>query len=372
MNVLLLNPYHTGSHAQWAEGIARHVPRTSDISIQLETLPGRHWKWRLHGASGTFAHRIHSYHGMPDCLLTTDMLDVAALRGLLPASWREIPIVQYFHENQLTFPWSERDREKQHGHDRSYGFMNIQSAIAADAVWFNSTFHQRAFLAAIDAFIAELPDETEAFKAQRITSKSKVIPLGIDKTNAPVSRISVNEGEAPVILWNHRWEYDKGPVEFYEALCTLDRAGESFQLILCGEQFREHPEVFNRILTQFKSKIIHVGFAATREAYDQLLQRSTFIVHAPLQEYFGLSVAEAMAHGVIPLLQRGQAYESWIPSEYVFESEDDFLIKWRALKQQIAHHRMAAHAIASNYFWPEVSEVIAKALKDIAGLTSSS
>lgn len=372
MNVLLLNPYHTGSHAQWAEGIARHVPRTSDISIQLETLPGRHWKWRLHGASGTFAHRIHSYHGMPDCLLTTDMLDVAALRGLLPASWREIPIVQYFHENQLTFPWSERDREKQHGHDRSYGFMNIQSAIAADAVWFNSTFHQRAFLAAIDAFIAELPDETEAFKAQHIMSKSKVIPLGIDKTNAPVSRISVNEGEAPVILWNHRWEYDKGPVEFYEALCTLDRAGESFQLILCGEQFREHPEVFNRILTQFKSKIIHVGFAATREAYDQLLQRSTFIVHAPLQEYFGLSVAEAMAHGVIPLLQRGQAYESWIPSEYVFESEDDFLIKWRALKQQIAHHRMAAHAIASNYFWPEVSEVIAKALKDIAGLTSSS
>ena len=34
-----------------------------------------------------------------------------------------------------------------------------------------------------------------------------------------------NDDGAPIILWNHRWEYDKNPEEFFAALDRLERTG---------------------------------------------------------------------------------------------------------------------------------------------------
>ena len=61
--VALLNPYHAGSHAQWAEGMAREWPlaaRRSGEALEVEvfSLPGRHWKWRMHAASLVLVERM--------------------------------------------------------------------------------------------------------------------------------------------------------------------------------------------------------------------------------------------------------------------------------------------------------------------------
>ncbi|MBK9052142.1 MAG: DUF3524 domain-containing protein [Chloroflexi bacterium] len=45
MKLLLISPYHSGSHKAWAEGYARH----SQHEVRLLTLPGQFWKWRLQG-----------------------------------------------------------------------------------------------------------------------------------------------------------------------------------------------------------------------------------------------------------------------------------------------------------------------------------
>ena len=51
MNILLLEPYNTGSHAQWAAGYQTH----SRHQVDLLALAGANWKWRMHGGAVTLA-----------------------------------------------------------------------------------------------------------------------------------------------------------------------------------------------------------------------------------------------------------------------------------------------------------------------------
>ena len=96
-------------------------------------------------------------HTSPDVLLTTDMCDLAQLKGLLPASWHDVKCVVMFHENQLTFPWSPTDQDPDLGRDLAYSYINVSSALAADQVWFNSAHHRDVFLKAVDLWMSKMP-----------------------------------------------------------------------------------------------------------------------------------------------------------------------------------------------------------------------
>ena len=70
MQVLLLEPYLTGSHQAWAEGYARH----SKHQVTILSLPGRWWKWRMHGGAVTLARLAGAWlseNKAPDLLLAT-------------------------------------------------------------------------------------------------------------------------------------------------------------------------------------------------------------------------------------------------------------------------------------------------------------
>ena len=43
LNVLLLEPYYTGSHKAWTDGLMA----ASQATIDLLALPGQFWKWRM-------------------------------------------------------------------------------------------------------------------------------------------------------------------------------------------------------------------------------------------------------------------------------------------------------------------------------------
>lgn len=359
MNALVINPYDTGSHRQWAKGIIEHLGDVWPGKIELWTLPGRNWKWRMFGACATFAERATETSMIPDFVITTDMMNVASFRGMLPESWKSTKVIQYFHENQLTYPWSENDKEKAEGHDRSYGFINIQSAMAADELWFNSTFHQSVFFDSAQAFISQLPDATQSYSIPRLRQKSKVVPLGIATQPKPADR---EPPKCPIILWNHRWEYDKGPDQFLGILDCLEKAQMPFNLILCGEKFRNLPDSFELIHERFKRQILHSGFVENKLTYYDLIQQSDFIIHAPRQEYFGLSVAEAMSMGVVPLLSKGQAYESWIPEEFLFDEISEVPQRLTSMLSEFNLLRRQSHELASQYFWPSVVSKIAQNL----------
>ena len=132
MNITLVEPFYTGSHRQWAINLQKY----SRHNISILSLPGRFWKWRMHGAAVTLASRMNNLLEIPDLLVVTDMLDVAVFKALLDQRFSAIPILLYFHENQITYPWSLDDPDPGLQRDRHYGFINYTSCLAADRIAF--------------------------------------------------------------------------------------------------------------------------------------------------------------------------------------------------------------------------------------------
>ena len=75
-----------------------------------------------------------------------------------------------------------------------------------------------------------------------------------------------------------------------------------------------------------------------------------------MQEYFGVSVAEAMSFGVIPILKADQAYLSWVPEEFLFLDPHDMMTKWEHWLQHFDGGRTLAKATATQFHWPRVAQ----------------
>ncbi len=176
MKILIVEPYLTGSHASWAAG----YKKASRHKVEILSLEGRYWKWRMHGGAVTLARRFVEEGYAPDLILSTDMLDLTTFLALTRSRTAGIPTAVYFHENQLTYPWSPGDRDVIKGRDRHYVFINFFSALAADRVFFNSRYHLDSFLPALSAFLRGFPDHNEEGAVELIREKSRVLHFGVD------------------------------------------------------------------------------------------------------------------------------------------------------------------------------------------------
>ena len=230
-----------GSHAAWANGLKEH----SRHRIEIMGLPARHWKWRMHGAAIGMARQFSALPYRPDLILASDMLDLSAFLGLTRNETQGIPIGIYFHENQLTYPWSPTDEDVQLKRDNHYAFINYTSALAANRVFFNSHYHRESFLSALPHFLKAFPDDTHLDTIQLLRDKSEVLHLGMDlSTPTPETKAIRRDPEVPLLLWNHRWEYDKGPEEFFTTLFELQEEGLDFQLAVVGQSYARKPGIF--------------------------------------------------------------------------------------------------------------------------------
>src|SRR5690554_4698442 len=149
MRILLVEPYDTGSHAVWMRGYQAH----SAHQVELLTLEGQFWQWRMLGGAATLAERCLALPHTPDLILASDMLDLAAFLALTRTRTANVPTAVYFHENQISYPPGPRQKAQQH-----YAFINYSSALAADAVFFNSAFHRDAFLRELPRLLKHFPD----------------------------------------------------------------------------------------------------------------------------------------------------------------------------------------------------------------------
>ncbi|MEE9270089.1 MAG: DUF3524 domain-containing protein [Candidatus Krumholzibacteria bacterium] len=315
MNIVLLEPFYTGSHASWAEGLAAH----SRHRVEILELSGSHWKWRMHGGAVTLAERFLAGGYRPDFLLATDMLDMGAFLALTRKVTAGIPTAIYFHENQLTYPWSPKDRDKRRAWDRHYSFINFVSALACDRVFFNSRYHMNSFLEALPVFLRQFPDHQELGQVAVIRRKCEVLPLGFDlhSLDAAGDRPATEgvKSPRPLVLWNHRWEYDKNPEDFFAALQLVAGRGRAFDVALVGEVFDVVPAPFLAGASALGERIIHSGYVASRREYAGWLWRSHILPVTSNQDFFGGSVLEAMYCGCFPILPRRLAYPELIPEE---------------------------------------------------------
>ncbi|GAB4145198.1 MAG: DUF3524 domain-containing protein [Candidatus Promineifilaceae bacterium] len=338
MRVLLISPYHGGSHQAWAEGYQRY----SQHEVRLLTLPARFWKWRMHGGAVTLAQQFLADNWQPDLFLATDMLDLTTFLALTRERSSNVPAVLYYHENQLTYPtpqdksngpWRRQAGER----DQHYAFVNYVSALAADCILFNSRYHQDAFLAALPNFLKHFPDYNALETIEVIAGKSQALPVGIEFSRfAPPARQEA-VSEPPLILWNQRWEYDKNPGDFFAALYAIADAGIPFRLALCGENFRRHPLEFEEALTRLAPFIVHAGYA-NKETYRQLLWQAAITISTAHHEFFGISILEAIYCHTFPLLPRRLSYPELLPAaaheSCLYDSQAELVAK---LAQALTH-----------------------------------
>ncbi len=299
MKILIIEPYFTGSHAVWANGYAKH----SRHQIEILSLTGKFWKWRMHGGAITLAEKFFKLKVMPDLILGTDMLDLTTFLSLTRDRTSSIPVAIYFHENQLCYPWSPDDRDIIQKRDKNYGFINYTSALAAKEVFFNSEFHLNIFFEELHRFLKHFPDHRGLDNVEKIRKKSQVLHLGLDLKKFDLHKPATQtKNQRPIILWNHRWEYDKNPGDFFNALIILAEQGLEFEVAVLGENFSKNPIEFEKAQEKLGDRILQFGFAELFEEYARWLWRADIIPVTSKQDFFGASAVEAIYCGCYPLL----------------------------------------------------------------------
>lgn len=313
MSVLLLEPYFGGSHRNFLNGLMENTP----FDFTLLEMPARKWKWRMRLAAPMFAEELRKTGRRHDRVLCSTFVDVAALRSLGPLWLREVPVLTYFHENQFAYPVQADDERDMH-----FALTNMTTALSSDSLAFNSQYNLDTFTEGVRDILRLAPDMKPGNPARAILSKSRVISPGIDFSEIDRSPEpgSQPQGDAgwPVVLWNHRWEHDKGPEEFFDALYQLDAQGVEFSLVVLGESFERRPVVFDEAAKKLSHRIKHFGYARTRAEYAQLMRLGTIAVSTSIHEFFGISVMEAARAGARPLLPRRLAYPGLFPEEYLY------------------------------------------------------
>jgi glycosyltransferase involved in cell wall biosynthesis len=357
MKICLVEPFHAGSHAAWAEEYARY----SRHDVELLNLSGRHWKWRMHGGAVTLARQFMAGGCEPDLLLASDMLDLTTFLALTRKKTSALPTALYFHENQLTYPWSPTDADPAQQRDAHYAFINYTSALAADAVLFNSRYHLETFAEQLPAFLKSFPDQNELESLAHLKAKSAVLPLGLDLQRLNNHRMTTPKDATapPLILWNHRWEYDKGPEEFFAALYRLQEEGLAFEVAVLGESYRKVPPVFAEARQRLGERIVQFGYAKDFADYARWLWRADILPVTSSHDFFGASVVQAIYCHCTPLLPRRLAYPEHLPAalqgRFLYDGFDDLLGRLRELLRNPLRETGELSAHVARYDWGELA-----------------
>jgi len=320
MKIVLIEPFLTGSHQLWAQGFQQFCQH----EVRILSLPGRHWKWRMYAGAVELAKIYNTWTDFePDLLLATDMLDFTTFLAITRKKTAAIPTAIYFHENQITYPWSDTDPDLKLKRDNQYGFINYTSALVADQIFFNSPYHKQSFLE---------------------IQKSKVLPLGVDLKQLEDYK-KERHADIPLLLWNHRWEYDKNPVSFFKALYRLKAEGIPFEVAILGTSYHKVPPIFQEAKKYLAQEIIQFGVVKDFGEYAKWLWKADILPVTNNQDFFGQSVVEAIYCNCFPILPNRLAYPMHIPEE----------IFYQLLKQAIRDYKgLRSHSyqnFVSHYDW---------------------
>ncbi len=353
MRLLFLEPFHGGSHKDFALGLKAH----SRHDIDLMTLPDTFWKWRMAAAAYEFLSRIKSLSDY-DGIIATDMMNLGDF--IVHSRGKKMPpVLLYFHENQLTYPQSSRQKHGIH----FPGAVNISSALASNHVVFNSNYHRKAFFSTAKRYHSQCPDMDFSWVMRDIQSKTSVIYPGCWFSSTPL-RQPVEKTSPPLIIWNHRWEYDKNPEAFFDALATLENKDIPFRLALMGQRYARVPAVFHRAKKAFHTELIVYDYIDSRKEYHSWLKKGAIVVSTANQENFGISIAEASRMGCVPVVPNRLSYPEIIPKDFhehcLYDTQAGFVDKLSALLLDTALRQRLSIRISrhmSRYSWDVMAAV---------------
>jgi glycosyltransferase involved in cell wall biosynthesis len=167
-----------------------------------------------------------------------------------------------------------------------------------------------------------MPDKVPPGVAAHIAAKSRVLPVPLEEYWFKVGAAGTSD-EPLTLVWNHRWEYDKGPERLFAALLQLQQAGRDFRVHVIGQQFRRQPVVFAAMQERLGEHIGAWGMVKEVADYRHLLQSSDIVLSTALHEFQGLAVQEAVASGCVPLVPDRLAYANFFAAAYRYPSHID-------------------------------------------------
>ena len=321
--ILLLSAYDAMSHRMWRERLVELFPEHSWTQL---VLPPRHFNWRIRGNSLQWAlNETNRLNQDYDLLIATSMVDLASLRGFIP-KLAQLPTLLYFHENQFVYPLGS----KQRSNNVEPQLVPLYSTLCADAIAFNSDFNRSTYLQGARELLRKLPDQLSEELLQRI-EKSEVIPVPLEEFRLGPA-MPASQGPKPVldVIWNHRWEYDKGPRLLLHLAKAILKERLPIRLHVVGQQFRSSPAEFEKIekLLQQHAAAVAIdqgsfGFIENRERYIELLRRCDVVLSTAEHDFQGLAIQEACTLGCTPLVPNALVYPEYIGSEHLYSFDEN-------------------------------------------------
>ncbi|MBU1568789.1 MAG: DUF3524 domain-containing protein [Proteobacteria bacterium] len=361
--VLILEPYYGGSHRFFLEGLQAHVV----AEYTLFTMPARKWKMRMQLSALWCIEKIKC---LPlaerrfDVVLCSSFVDVSVLRALLMRvkGWSNVArFCTYFHENQLLYPERQVDQKS-----FQFAAINFHSALASDKIAFNSAYNAETFFSGCWKYLQTASEMGLSGTIDKLRDKSCILFPGIDFTLIDLEK-KYSEPGPPVIVWNHRWEHDKNPDRFFQALTDVFSSGIDFRLILLGKTFPNSPQCFANAKNVFGKRVLHYGYAATYSEYISLLCRGDVVVSTALHEFFGIAIIEAVRAGCFPLLPARLAYPELFTTAYLYRENELNEKLGQAILSRSRLSSKTAHALTQRFSWQNMAPRYLQWLLDDGG-----
>ena len=305
--VWLLSAYRSESHASWVNWLSNQ--QDCPVRLRIFELPGRYFRWRIRGnpLSWMAEFRDALQEESPHHILATSMVDIATIKGMHP-ELAGIPVTLYFHENQFAYPVGDRQHSS-----IDPQMVQLYGALSSERCLFNSRFNLESMLKGVTELLRKLPDATPDHVVDELRAKSSVLPVAVETVNTDT--IPAQTGTMPMILWNHRWEYDKRPDRFEAVLDTLANRGVDFQLALLGPRPEKVPGELSAIREKHAARIVADGMVPRAE-YETLLKRARVVISTADHEFQGLSMIEAVSAGATPVVPDALCYREQYPGRF--------------------------------------------------------
>lgn len=350
--ILILEPYYGGSHQQFIERLTQQV-RADYLVLRL---PARKWKMRMQLAAPWFARQLENRPRAErhfEVVLASSFVDLAVFKALAEKldGWNSaIRYCLYFHENQFQYPDT-----LPHPANHQFTAINFTSALTADRLGFNSSFNQQGFLEHCRTYLDKAVDIDLRAEPGRLRNKSRVLYPGIDFE--PIDAVlPVGERQSePVLVWNHRWEHDKGPEIFFETCYRLQEAGVAFKLAVLGQSFRTVPDCFQEAEQRLGKQLIQFGYIAEKSAYYRLLAEADLVVSTAYHEFFGIAVLEAVRAGCYPVLPDRLSYPELFEGRFLYPEGGLYQTLYRLLQQRPVLTETERLGLTRPYSWETVA-----------------
>lgn len=321
--LLLVSAYDATSHRGWAEQIIRGCPEYAWTPIYgaarnfAWALRGRPLQWFLDPKLAPVLEQEFSG------VVVTSTVDLAAMKALFPAL-RSRPTLLYMHENQFAYPSNPAEDPKrasrQQAHRIDACMVQLYALLAADLVVFNSEYNRASMREGITKLMAKMPVALDLSRIDRCLDRARIVAVPLEDGHNKLPRSGRGEAGAPVIVWNHRWEFDKAPERFLAALDRLSEEGVDFSLMLLGPNADQSHPVLREILQRHAARVwIHQNIE-NREAYFRALASADIAVSTALHDFQGVSMMEASRCGVYPVVPDRLAYREFYPPRFRYPS----------------------------------------------------